>query len=183
VEDIEIIKRIKRGDIEAYSILVEKYHRQLLNFIYRLTGDEKSVEDIGQDVFLNVYQSLQRFDAYRGTPFSAWLFIIARNRCVSQIRQRRDRTIISIDDIPDIPAPIHSPEKGLIDAERQHALLRSLDQLPEPYKSTILGSLRGDSIEQIASEEGVSSGTVKSRLFRAREKIKLMMGNMRRQGI
>ena len=62
MEDIEIIKRIKRGDIEAYSVLVEKYHRQLLNFIYRLTGDEKSVEDIGQEVFLSVYQSLQRFD-------------------------------------------------------------------------------------------------------------------------
>jgi RNA polymerase sigma-70 factor, ECF subfamily len=183
VEDIEIIKRIKRGDIEAYSVLVEKYHRQLLNFIYRLTDDEKSVEDIGQEVFLSVYQSLQRFDEHRGTPFSAWLFIIARNRCVSQIRDRRGRTNISIDDIPDIPAPIQSPEKELIDAEQQQALLRSLEQLPEPYKSTILRSFRGDSIERIAREEGVSSGTVKSRLFRAREKIKLMLGNMRRQGI
>ena len=104
MEDIEIINRIKCGDIEAYSVLVEKYHRQLLNFIYRLTGDEKSVEDIGQEVFLSVYLSLQRFDEYRGTPFSAWLFIIARNRCVSQIRERRGRTILPIDDVPDIPA-------------------------------------------------------------------------------
>jgi RNA polymerase sigma-70 factor, ECF subfamily len=183
VDDIEIIGRIKRGDIEAYSVLVEKYHRQLLNFIYRLTGDEKSVEDIGQEVFLSVYRSLQRFDVSRGTPFSAWLFIIARNRCISQIRERRGRISIPIDDIPDIAAPIQSPEKGLIDADRQQALLHSLDQLPEPYKSTIIRSLRGDSIERIAREEGVSSGTVKSRLFRAREKIKQMLANLRRQGI
>jgi RNA polymerase sigma-70 factor, ECF subfamily len=183
VDDIEIIERIKHGDSEAYAVLVEKYHRKLLNFIYRLTGDEKCVEDIGQEVFLSVYQSLQRFDASRGTPFSAWLFIIARNRCISHIRERRGRISIPIDDVPDIAAPMHTPEKELIDAERQQALLRSLDQLPEPYKSTIFRSLRGDSIERIASEEGVSSGTVKSRLFRAREKIKRMLANLGRQGI
>ena len=183
MEDIEIIKRIKCGDIEAYSVLVEKYHRQLLNFIYRITGDEKCVEDIGQEVFLSVYQSLQRFDESRGTPFSAWLFIIARNRCISRIRELRGRRNVPIDDIPDMPAPIQSQEMELIEAERQQALLRSLDQLPEPYKSTILASLRGDSIERIARVEGVSSGTVKSRLFRAREKIKIMLGNMGRQGI
>ncbi|MBI5591516.1 MAG: sigma-70 family RNA polymerase sigma factor [Deltaproteobacteria bacterium] len=183
MEDIEIIKRIQRGDIEAYAVLVEKYHRQLLNFIYRITGDEKSVEDIGQEVFLSVYQSLQRFDASRGTPFSAWLFIIARNRCISQIRDRRGKATIPIDDIPDMPAPLQSAELRLIEAERQQALLRALDQLPEPYKSTILGSLRGDSIERMARVEGVSLGTVKSRLFRAREKIKMILGNMRRQGI
>ena len=183
MKDIEIIKRVNGGDIEAYAVLVEKYHRQLLNFIFRITGDEKSVEDIGQEVFLSVYQSLPRFDASRGTPFSAWLFIIARNRCIGHLRRMRGRTNIPINDIPDISAPMPSAEKILIAAEREQALQRSLDQLPEPYKNAVVRSLCGESIEQIAREEGVSSGTVKSRLFRAREKIKQMLGSMGRQEI
>jgi RNA polymerase sigma-70 factor (ECF subfamily) len=85
VEDIDVVKRIKNGDVEAFSILVEKYHKYLLNFIFRLIGDEEIVEDIGQEVFLSVYKSLKDFDEKRGTPFSAWIFITARNRCIRDI--------------------------------------------------------------------------------------------------
>jgi len=84
VDDIDIVKRVQAGDRNAFSLLVEKYHRPLLNFIYRLVGNDHSVEDIGQDVFLNVYKSMSRFDLSEGVPFSAWLFIAARNRCISE---------------------------------------------------------------------------------------------------
>jgi len=84
VDDIDIVKRVQAGDRNAFSLLVEKYHRPLLSFIYRLVGDDRSVEDIGQDVFLNVYKSISRFDLSEGVPFSAWLFIAARNRCISE---------------------------------------------------------------------------------------------------
>jgi RNA polymerase sigma-70 factor (ECF subfamily) len=99
VRDIDAISKIRAGDTEAFSALVEKYHRRLLNFIYTLTGDEAAVEDIGQEVFLSVYKSLDRFDEKRGVPFSAWLFIIARNRCISELRGSRDFGFVPLRDV------------------------------------------------------------------------------------
>ena len=87
LNDIEVIKRIKSGEIDAFSLLVEKYHRRLLIFIHRLVGDKSIVEDVGQEVFLNVYKSLDNFDEQAGVPFSAWLFIAARNRALSELRK------------------------------------------------------------------------------------------------
>jgi hypothetical protein len=66
VEDIDIVKSIQAGDSEMYALLVEKYHRHLLNFIYRLVGNEQLVEDIGQEVFFSVYKSLRSFNVQRG---------------------------------------------------------------------------------------------------------------------
>lgn len=175
VEEIEVIKRVKEGDADAFSILVEKYHKHLLNFIFRLIGDADLVEDIGQEVFLSVYKSLKDFDEKRGTPFSAWLFITARNHCISELRKRRGKKIVPIDDIIVIEAKNKTSEETLIENERWEAVKASLRQLPEPYRSAILQSLNGDSLDEIALREGISTGTVKSRLFRAREKMKLLV--------
>jgi RNA polymerase sigma-70 factor (ECF subfamily) len=83
MDDNPIIRRIQNGDLDAFAALVRKYHRDLLRFIHRLVRDPHLAEDIGQDVFLDVYQSLARFNPERETPFVAWLYIVARNRCVS----------------------------------------------------------------------------------------------------
>jgi RNA polymerase sigma-70 factor, ECF subfamily len=178
MEDYDIILRVKRGDIEAYSHLVEKYHKHLLNFIFLLVGDEKVVEDIGQEVFLNVYRSLSHFDEQRGTPFSAWLFITARNRCTSEIRKRRNRSFISLEEAAEIPGPDRSPIEMLIKQEHQQALEEALEKLPEPYRRSILKNLQGLTPETIAVQEGISLGTVKSRLFRARQRIKRLLANI-----
>lgn len=175
MDDIDIIKRIKAGDPESFSLLVEKYHKHLLNFIYRLVQDEKIVEDLGQEIFLGVYKSLRVFDEQRGTPFSAWLFMSARNRCISELRKNQKRINIAIEDVGTIAVRERSAEEALIDEERREAIGISLEQLAEPYKSVILLSLRGDSLEEIAVGSGISIGTVKSRLFRAREKMRVLL--------
>jgi RNA polymerase sigma-70 factor, ECF subfamily len=172
VDDFEIIKRVQNGDVESFSLLVEKYHNHLLNFIYRIVRDEKIVEDIGQEVFLNIYRALRSFDVRRGTPFSAWLFMSARNRCISELRKTRNKANIPIEDADSLAGRGISPEDAASDNERLEAIHASLEQLPEPFKSTILQGLRGDSLEEIARKSGVSVGTVKSRLFRARGKLK-----------
>lgn len=174
MNEIDIIRRVQAGDSKPFSLLVEKYHKQLLNFIYRLIGDESSVEDIGQEVFLSVYKSMRNFDISKGTPFSAWLFITARNRCISELR-KRCRRYVSIEDTEGLMAQEDSPEQAAIDNERFEAIRGSLDQLPEPHKSTILQSLRGASLEEIALEDGISLGTVKSRIFRAKRKMRSML--------
>lgn len=111
MDDIEIVKSVQAGDIESFSFLVDKYHRHLLNFIYRLVGDEQIVEDIGQDVFLNVYKSIRAFDIQRGVPFSAWLFITARNRCISELR-RKSRSIVSIEDAAELSSRQRTQERA-----------------------------------------------------------------------
>ena len=174
MEDIEIVRRVKGGDVEAFSVLVEKYHRHLLNFIFRLVGDEDIVEDIGQEVFLSVYKSLGSFDEKRGTPFSVWLFISARNRCISELRNRKGQNV-SLDDALGVRTGARTQEEVLIENERRQAIRASLAQLSEPYRSTIMRGLRGDSLDEIASSDGVPLGTVKSRLSRAKEKMKLLV--------
>jgi len=175
MEDSAIVRAVKKGDIEAFSCLVEKYHRHLLNFIDRLVDDKEIVEDIGQEVFLNVYKSLSDFDEKRGVPFSAWLFIAARNRCISELRSRRDKGHVPLEEIAELAAGGKSPQEALLNAEYRDAVKLSLEQLPEPYRNTLLRSVLGDAVNEIAVDEGVPIGTVKSRIFRAREKMKILM--------
>lgn len=177
MEDYEIIRQIKGGNTEAFSLLVDKYHRKLLNFIFRLTGDKEGVEDIGQEVFLSVYKSLKNFDEGRGTPFSAWLFITARNRCISEFRKNQRGNRVSIDDIPDVAAGGKTTEGSLLEREQRQALRDALDQLGEPYRSTLIRSLSGDSVGEIAVGLRSSPGTIKSRLFRAKEKLRLLLND------
>jgi RNA polymerase sigma-70 factor, ECF subfamily len=175
MEDNLIIRRIKNGDIDAFSILVEKYHRRLLAFIYRLVCDEKIVEDLGQEVFLDVYRSLKGFDISSGTPFSAWLFITARNRCISELRKRKRSASVSIDEIGHLGTGLKSAEDLLIQHEQRQAVKASLEALSEPFKGPLVMSLSGCTLKEIADACGISPGTAKSRLSRAREKMKFLI--------
>ena len=132
------------------------------------------MEDIGQEVFLNVYKSIRSFNIQRGVPFSAWLFITARNRCISELR-KKNRPIISIEEAAGLKAFEKTPEQAAIDDERLLAMRAALEQLPEPYRRTILQSLQGNSPEEIAASDQISRGTVKSRLSRARERLRLLL--------
>ena len=137
-------------------------------------GDERLVEDIGQEVFLSIYKSIRAFDVGRGVPFSAWLFITARNRCISELRRKTPKTL-SIEATVTLPAKEKTPEQLASEEERLRAIQAALELLPEPYKSTILQSMRGDSPEEIARSHRISRGTVKSRLARAREKLRILL--------
>jgi RNA polymerase sigma-70 factor (ECF subfamily) len=175
MEDSLIIKSVKNGDVEAFARLVEKYHENLLTFIYRLVRDEKIVEDIGQDVFLYIYKSLRDFDENRGTPFSAWLFIAARNRCISELRKRSSDRAVSIEEAADLAANLESVESLLIEHEERRMVMGFVEQLTEPFKAPLIMSLNGSSLKEIARACGVSLGTAKSRLSRAKGRIRVLV--------
>jgi RNA polymerase sigma-70 factor (ECF subfamily) len=175
MDDLDIIAQIKNGNPDAYALLVEKYHRPLLTFIFRVMGHGEQVEDIGQEVFLAVYKSLKDFDETRGTPFAAWLFTAARNRCLSALRERRARPRVGLEEIPPLPAETGTAEEMLLVKERLEALTASIRLIPEPFRQAIMLSLQGHSLEKIAALEGISAGTAKSRLFRARERLKKLV--------
>jgi len=175
MDDLDIIRQIRNGYADTYALLVGKYHRPLLNFIFRIVEDEGIVEDIGQEVFFTVYRSLKDFDEKKGTPFSAWLFIAARNRCISVLKERRGKKRVGLEELALLPDGGKSAEDMLLEQERMAALASSLQQLPEPFRMTLLRSLKGESLDDIAMTEGISTGTVKSRLFRAKERMKLLV--------
>jgi RNA polymerase sigma-70 factor, ECF subfamily len=174
VDDIDSIKRVQAGDSEAFSYLVYKYHNHLLNFIYRLMGDGGNVEDIGQEVFLGIYKSIRNFNIQRGVPFSAWLFITARNRCISELRKKHG-PMIPLEEKLELRGREKSPEQSACDEERMRAIHAALEQLPEPYRCTIMQSLAGDTPEEIAIKNSISMGTVKSRMSRGREKLRVLL--------
>jgi RNA polymerase sigma-70 factor (ECF subfamily) len=175
MNDNTIIRLIQNGNTEAYAQLVQKYHKNLLAFIYRLVRDPHLTEDIGQEVFLSAYKSLSRFDPETGAPFVAWLYIIARNRCISNLRTRKRIESMPIEYFNQVSDNKEDAEEALIRHEGWHALSVSLKQLPEPYRTTIIKSLQGASLHEIAKECRIPLSTVKSRLFRAKEKIKQLM--------
>lgn len=175
MNDNAVIRRIQCGDVDAFAVLVQKYHNNLLAFIYRFVGDPHLTEDIGQEVFLDVYKSLSRFDPDMGTPFSAWLYISARNRCISELRKQGRGECVQLEDYHSITGAGDCAEAGLIRQEGRQALAASLEQLPEPFRTTMVRSLQGASLDEIASQCGISHATVKTRLFRAKEKIKQLM--------
>jgi RNA polymerase sigma-70 factor, ECF subfamily len=170
--DIETIQRIKRGETEAYAVLVRKYHRHLLNFIFRIMRDETIVEDIGQEVFISVYRALPNFDENRNVPFGAWLFIIARNQCISELRKRKTANFVPI--FEDFPEAEHSlaSDEILIQNEQRSALFQALETLEEPFREALLQSLKGATIDEIARACNVPQNTIKTRLFRAKDKLR-----------
>jgi RNA polymerase sigma-70 factor (ECF subfamily) len=175
MNDNVIIRRIQGGDVDAFAQLVQKYHKNLLSFIYRFVRDPHLTEDIGQEVFLDVYKSLSRFDPEMGTPFSAWLYISARNRCISELRKRERGENVPLEEYHSVTGAGDSAEALLISQEGRKALADSLEQLPEPFRTTMLRSLQGASLNDIASQSGILPATVKTRLFRAKEKLKQLM--------
>lgn len=177
MDEPEIIRAVKAGDSKSYALLVERYHRPLLAFIFKMIGDRQLTEDIGQEVFFNAYRKIKGFGEKKGVPFSAWLFTIARNSCITALRRKGLGNPLDIDQVADFLADGRkNPEEELLARERMSVVAASLQQVPEPFRKTITMSLAGCSLEKIACSQRITVGTVKSRLFRARELMRLLIG-------
>lgn len=176
-EDFAVIEAVKAGDIQAFETLVRKYHHHLLNFIFQIIRDDNIIEDIGQEVFLSVYKTLSQFDENRGVPFSAWLFIIARNKCITELRKRKTSEFVPI--IDELPASDSiSPEILYQKKERRRAIEKALEKLDEPLKQVIIESLNGKTIKEISRACKLPDNTVKVRMFRARKKLWHLLGDL-----
>jgi RNA polymerase sigma-70 factor, ECF subfamily len=173
VEDNDIIRQVKAGDREAFSALVEKYHRPLLNFIYHLLGNPSLVEDVGPDVFLSAYQSLAHFDLNRGTPFSAWLFTIARNKVYSE--HRKKKPLFPLENLFHLHSKEPGPDELLLSQERVLAIQDCLKVLPEAYQQALMAHLDGITHAQLARDKNTPVGTVKVRFLRAKKLMKSLL--------
>ena len=163
----EVIRRAQRGDQAAFALIVDTYQTPIFNYILRTVGDRGLAEDLTQEVFLRVYQSLPRF-SFR-SKFTTWLFQIAKNRMLDELRTRERR-----------PTPGELPEDGELHAidppaeraETIDAIWRAVEALPLDLKmSLLLRDISGFTYEEISDILETTLATVKWRIFQARETV------------
>ncbi len=170
-DDFVLIKQFNTGNQAAFTLLVQKHKDKVRNLVYLTLGDTDYVDDISQDVFINVYHKLKdfRFDS----KFSTWLYRITVNKCRDYLRKKKVRSIF---------VPIN--ERGKEFSVRSHSdnidiqglVRKAIARLPEKLKTPlVLRDIDGFSYKEIANKLNCEVGTIKSRIFRARESLKIIL--------
>ena len=179
--DAALMLRVKQGDTAAFTALVEKYKQPVMNLAYRLLRDQTEAEDLAQNVFVQVFKSASRYETT--AKFSTWLFTIARNLGLNEIRRRSRHPAESLDaPHPDDPArPRHqfedtknfSPPDRLLQGELAQKIEEALAGLPEIQRTAIQLCRQDElSYEEIAKVLGCSLSATKSLIHRGRETLK-----------
>jgi RNA polymerase sigma-70 factor (ECF subfamily) len=167
-DDGAVIASVQAGATDAFRLLVDRYQPLVWTFCRNLLRQPADAEDLTQDVFLAAFRKLSSYDSERGA-FSTWLFTIARNRCCNRLQQRQpihDSTEEPLDRGP-------TPEETLADREVWDRLDRALAQLPlEQRTAFVLAEIQELPHREIAEIEGVEVGTVKSRVSRAKARLR-----------
>jgi RNA polymerase sigma-70 factor, ECF subfamily len=169
--DSDLLPRCRGGDETAWRELVARHTRRVFALAYRFTGRVDEAEDLTQEIFVKVYQSLDRYRAGDGS-FTAWLMAVARNQAIDQYRRRRQERVRRVED-PEIVEGMASSEEGPLPGlereERKRLVHRGLRALPADLRlPLILCDLQGLPYGEIAATLQLPLGTVKSRINRAR---------------
>lgn len=177
--DQEIVAAVLKGDKNLYGELVVRYQGRLVNFLYRLLHDQGEAHDLAQEVFFKTYQALDRYDPrYK---FSTWLFRVGQNAAIDRLRKRRlklvsmDRPSSERDDGSgwEFPTGDRDPYGELRNVERGKAISEAIKSLPWEYRELIVMRHFGElSYDEIATAKEMPLGTVKNKLFRARQMLK-----------
>ena len=179
--DAALMLRVKQGDTGAFAELVDKYKQPVMNVVYRMLRDATEAEDLAQNVFVQVYKSAQRYKV--ASKFSTWLFTIARNLCLNEIRRRSRHPADSLDaphpEQDDQPLQqfedlkTASPPESLLHGELDAKIEEALAELPENQRLAILLCRQDElSYEEIAEVLGCSLSATKSLIHRGRETLK-----------
>ncbi|HSD28229.1 MAG TPA: sigma-70 family RNA polymerase sigma factor [Vicinamibacteria bacterium] len=178
--DADLVPRCRAGDEVAWRELVTRHTRRVFGLAYRFTGRVDEAEDLTQEVFVKVFQTLGRYRESEG-PFGGWLMAVARNHAIDHYRRGRQERLRRAEDpavLDSMPARQEHPIAGLERDERKRLVHSGLRALPLDLRlPLILCDLSGMPYEEIASELGIPLGTVKSRINRARlELAKRLLG-------
>lgn len=177
-DDQQLVVRVQQGDKRAFDLLVLKYQHKILALVTRFVHDSHEAQDVAQEAFIKAYRALPNF---RGdSAFYTWLYRIAintaKNYLVARGRRPPDADIAAEDaeyhDGDSALKDLHSPERELLRDEIEQVVKRTLQQLPDDLRTALtLREFEGLSYEDIASVMDCPVGTVRSRIFRAREAI------------
>ncbi|MCU0949962.1 MAG: RNA polymerase sigma factor RpoE [Burkholderiaceae bacterium] len=177
--DQQIVERVQRGDKRAFDLLVTKYQRKIFRLLSRLIRDPGEIEDVAQEAFIKAYRALPNF---RGdSAFYTWLYRIAintaKNHLVAQGRRAPTSTEAEVEEAENFEdadglRDVNTPDAMMMSRQVGDAVNRAIERLPEDLRTAIvLRELEGLSYEEIAESMNCPIGTVRSRIFRAREAI------------
>jgi len=177
--DQALVERVQKGDKAAFELLVAKYHRKIIRLVSRLVRDHAEVEDVTQEAFIKAYRALPQF---RGeSAFYTWLYRIAvntaKNHLATQGRRAPTSTEANAEEAEtfaeaDQLRDINTPESMLMSKQIAQTVNTAMEALPDELRTAItLREIEGLSYEEIAEAMGCPIGTVRSRIFRAREAI------------
>ena len=177
MDEQQLIARAKEGDLPAFNQLILNYQSISYNVAYRIVGDQDSAADVTQDSFLKAYKAL---DSFRGTSFKPWLLRIVTNTCYDYLRASKRKPTTNLDDL--LASTEHSwrlhdpgeqPEEHAERVELSQLLQWAINQLPPDQRTVVvLSDVQGLAYDEIAEVMDISLGTVKSRLSRARAKLR-----------
>lgn len=175
-----LISRAKHGDIAAFETLIQQHEKIVYNVALRMMNHREDAKDISQEVFIKAYRNITGFD--ERSAFSTWIYRITVNTCIDEIRKRKGKQKLFLDNEfeneegtrkQELPSSCDTPEESLIRKEEKSEILMALQEISEDYKTVfILRDIRGLSYDEIAEITGLALGTVKSRISRARNHLK-----------
>jgi RNA polymerase sigma-70 factor (ECF subfamily) len=177
-EEEKLIKAAQRGNLDAFNELILYYQNQVYNLAYHIMKDPAAADDAAQEAFISAYRAL---DSFRGGSFRAWLLRIVTNACYDELRRYKRRPQISFDDFgemdeeanPHLRDEAELPEETVQRDELRAMLEQTMQQLPEEQQTTLfLVDRLGLSYQEVADTMETELGTVKSRLYRARAKMR-----------
>jgi len=179
VDEDELVRDARRGNLKAYDELVKRYQERIYATLYHMTSNHEDANDLAQESFIKAFQALKSFKG--GSSFYTWLYRIAVNKTINFLKQRKNRTHMSLNNIdfnaehdPDLMALIseQTPRRAAGLAELQEKLNEALMKLSESHRLVVvMHDVQGLSHEEIAEAMDCNVGTVWSRLFYARQQL------------
>jgi RNA polymerase sigma-70 factor (ECF subfamily) len=179
VEESVLVSRAREGDLAAYDDLVKRYQERIYATLYHMTSNHEDANDLAQEAFIKAFSALKSFKG--GSSFYTWVYRIAVNKTINFLKQRKNKYQMSLDDLdfnvehnPDLVALISdkTPRRELNLTELQENLNVAMQKLSEPHRLVVtLHDVQGLSHEEIAKIIGCNIGTVRSRLFYARQQL------------
>ncbi|HTB82623.1 MAG TPA: sigma-70 family RNA polymerase sigma factor [Candidatus Sulfotelmatobacter sp.] len=177
--EMDLVKLARRGDLKAYDELVKRYQERIYATIYHMTSNHEDANDLAQESFIKAFSALKSFKG--GSTFYTWLYRIAVNKTINFLKQRKNKYHLSLNDIdfnaehdPDLMALISdkTPIRDVALSELQKKLNEALLKLSEPHRMVVvLHDVQGMSHDEIADVMDCNIGTVRSRLFYARQQM------------
>src|SRR5215475_10660544 len=185
VGEMELVRKARHGDLESYDELVKRYQERIYATVYHMTSNHEDANDLAQEAFIKAFHALKSFKG--GSSFYTWVYRIAVNKTINFLKQRKNRTQMSLDDLdfnaehdPDLVALISdkTPRREINLAELQEKLNIAMQKLSEPHRLVVtLHDVQGLSHEEIANIMECNIGTVRSRLFYARQQLQAYLSD------
>jgi RNA polymerase sigma-70 factor (ECF subfamily) len=185
VDESELILRTRQGDLEAYDDLVRRFQERIYATIYHMTANHEDANDLAQETFIKAFQAISSFKG--DSSFFTWIYRIAINRTINFLKQRRNRSHMSLNDLdlnaehdPDLVALVSdkTPRRDAGLAELQEKLNAAMQRLSETHRLVVtLHDVQGLAHEEIARIMDCNVGTVRSRLFYARQQMQAYLSD------